>query len=367
MRFSDLKKNKTPAAPAPVAAPPPPIAPARPSPPPAAPARPPERPPERAPVAWTKAPLAPAPAPARDDASDRSAARAAYGRAIEAVRVALAAVDSAGSVAAAAAASRELAELAASGNSALLALTQYGTPDEPTAAHSVNVAILSGLLAHELGSSASDIQTLALAGLLHDLGRARPYRLALKTVAAPEAQAIRRSLVGLAARLADNPDLPAAEIAPAARVISQLHAERVGGVEAQILSLCDVYDALTHGYDGKPGLNPGAAFKALNSVAGGWERSCIKAFLQLVSPFPPGSLLELADGRVGCVIAVNQKTLTRPVIEVWAASDGREVLPGTIIDLSRELLIGIAGSPDDKRLALPAVARRLPAARVWNA
>jgi len=80
-------------------------------------------------------------------------------------------------------------------------------------------------------------------------------------------------------------------------------------------------------------------------AAGRFDRRVLRAFLDAVSAFPVGSLVELKKGIVGRVIRSNPGEHTRPVIEVIGA-DGEPT----------EWTIDLAKDPNVKIVrALPAL------------
>lgn len=139
---------------------------------------------------------------------------------------------------------------------ALLTVTRLKTKDEYSYRHSVAVCALVTHFAGHLGLDADTVRNLGLAGLLHDIGKiaipsellGKPGGLADDEVALVQTH----PQVGYDI-LADEPDLP-----DVVREMCLHHHERIDGrgypsglsgdaisAPVRILSICDVYDAVT--------------------------------------------------------------------------------------------------------------------------
>lgn len=372
MRLSDLKKKASrPAEPPPPRVDEPPVrpAPARSaSPPPAAqPAKP----------AGPAARKAVKPAPVNLD-RQRLQAKALYGRLIGELQPILGAVgpQPAGALDSLAATVGEISESALAGNQALLLQANCDSPDDPVCSHSANVAIFCVYVAAGLRWPAADLARLGLAALLHDLGRPMSFRLGLEPgLSADEVWRIRAAMEEAPKRLDLFPDADEEAKGALASIILQLHSlpqaagatgpDRVA-LSAQLVSLCDLYEALTHGWEGHPHVPAHLAFKTLLSFKNRFESSIVKRLIENISPFPLGTLIQLADGRVACVVGINPGMITRPLVEVWLQSDGSAQDPTVVVDLSQELLTGIAGAADVKKPVVAAAAERVRAHWLWK-
>ncbi len=319
------------------------------------------------------APIKPAPVPAVDPES----ARRVYGRAVDAVRAALATEGprSAGVFPALADAANAIADNIKSGDQALLVWTGCSTPADPAVAHSVNVAIFSAHLAAGLGWNREELVRLALAALLHDISGRKSYRLGLGGLSAQEEQSIRFSLKEAPRALDQFDDAPSDLKLLLASIISQLHKTGPEAppdavldkiqLSAQIVTLCDLYEAMTRGRDKAPMLAQ-LAFKHLLGVKERFGHVLVKRLIEQLSPFPPGSLIQLADGRVGCVVKIDKKMLTRPLVDLWLESDGKPRETPKLLNLAAEPLVAVLGPADESKVAASGVAEKLEALRTWR-
>lgn len=85
----------------------------------------------------------------------------------------------------------------------------------------------------------------------------------------------------------------------------------------------------------RPAILPHEAVKQIlvNTRRNRFDRAIVRAFLDAVSAFPIGSLIELEEGVRGQVVRANPGAHTRPVIVV-VGPDGNPT--DSVIDLSKE-------------------------------
>lgn len=197
--------------------------------------------------------------------------------------------------------------------------------------HSVNVMVLAMLLGRSLGLGATALQRLAAAGLLHDIGK-----------------------IELPAHIAE----PGSELAPGDRQLYESHVQRSvelirrmgfdeGVVQAigehhqmrdgsgfpkrgsdvaisshgQILALVNRYDRLCNPLHGEPSHTPHEALARLFAQ----ERqrfdaaTVLAAFIRMMGVYPPGSIVQLDDGRYARVVSSNAQSPLRPCVLPFVA------------------------------------------------
>jgi HD-GYP domain-containing protein (c-di-GMP phosphodiesterase class II) len=192
--------------------------------------------------------------------------------------------------------------------------------------HSIASAVWAAILGRHLGFDRANLDTLALGGLLLDVGKAR----------VPE------TLTGREGRLNDNEfatmmshvrlGMDLVKLMPGinADVLTMVagHHERADGsgypgglkgadipVFARIAGLVDCYDAMTSRRPWAPPKSPYDAIRELNSLAGTlFQREMVEQFVQAVGMFPPGSVVEMQSGEVGIVIEQNAVRRLRPTV-----------------------------------------------------
>jgi HD-GYP domain-containing protein (c-di-GMP phosphodiesterase class II) len=108
---------------------------------------------------------------------------------------------------------------------------------------------------------------------------------------------------------------------------------------ARIAAVADVYDAITSERIYAPAKPAYVGVQTILAGAGTqFDPAIADVFRRLVAPFPPGTELELADGREGIVVSVPEHELDRPVVRVVSG-------PSAPFDVSlaEDRSLGIAG------------------------
>ena len=227
-----------------------------------------------------------------------------------------------------------------------LIVAMQHSKDEYLYDHCVNVSLLSMAIASHLGLDRERIIEIGLGGMLHDIGMLRvplSVRLSRTGLADREWQEIHRHPLHTLDMLADLRGIPQ----PVKFIGYQAH-ERIDGKGyprsrsgrqlqeyAKIVSIADVYAAMTHERPYRPPMSPYvAAATILNEgAADKFDRVLVRAFLDTLSLFPIGSRVGLSDGSMARVLRANPDLHTRPVVEELTV-DGCPI--GHVIDLSRD-------------------------------
>jgi len=114
-------------------------------------------------------------------------------------------------------------------------------------------------------------------------------------------------------------------------------------LEAKILGLVDTYTGLTAPASLRPGVRPHEAIRQIvRSRHEAFPPALIKALLTEISVFPPGTLVRLNTGEVGCVVAVNRHHPLRPRLSMHDARGGNPGAP-KVLDLSEMPFLYITG------------------------
>ena len=205
----------------------------------------------------------------------------------------------------------------------ILAVKQY----EPlTYCHSVNVAMLSLLLARQLGLDAPTTAALVEAALLHDIGKTRlPVEVVKKRGALGkwEKSLVESHTTFGAEILVDIDGLRA--LTP---VVALEHHRAVKGtgypdlgagvvphVMSQIVSVADVYEALTGARSYQAPTLPEQACLVLARLAGEkLNTALVKAFVNAVTFFPLGSLVRTSRDEIGVVVGTSTGDPLHPVL-----------------------------------------------------
>ncbi len=216
---------------------------------------------------------------------------------------------------------------------ALLNLIGSNETKEEFFLHALNVCSLSLMVGQDLGLSREDAEKLALGALFHDIGELK----------FPAEQLFRKGMMSASERknfLSTHPKygVELAEKLPnfpyeAIDVIRQHH-ERLNGSGfptgkkedqishfAKIVMVVDEYDELCHHQDPAKSLIPSEALSYLYVKCRHtlWHDAVVSLISQL-GVYPPGSLVNLSNQKIGIVTSVNLANRLRPVILVYDES-----------------------------------------------
>lgn len=194
-----------------------------------------------------------------------------------------------------------------------ICINDLRTSDEYTYQHSVDVSILVTMLGKNLGLSKKYLNELAQAGLLHDIGK----------------QKIPNEILNKPARLTDKEmaimrthTILGYEIANKMHNISEnvkkgilQHHEKIDGsgypfrlkdneitMYAKMLSIVDVYDALTQKRCYKAQLTSAEAFSIMSGDIRTFDRKFFIEFFKHITFYPLGSQVILTDGTIWEII-----------------------------------------------------------------
>jgi HD-GYP domain-containing protein (c-di-GMP phosphodiesterase class II) len=230
---------------------------------------------------------------------------------------------------------------------ALISLARLKTADEYTYMHSVAVCALMIALARQLNLDDHDTREAGVAGLLHDLGKAKispdilnkPGRLT-----DAEFRIVKTHPVIGHSMLMESYD-----VGETALDVCLHHHEKMDGsgypfgfppekisLYARMGAVCDVYDAITSNRPYKAGWNPAESLHKMAQWADGhFDRRVFQAFVKSVGIYPIGSFVRLHSGRMGVVVEQGQASLLNPKVKVFFSSKSRTRMNPEIVDLSR--------------------------------
>lgn len=200
--------------------------------------------------------------------------------------------------------------------------------DDYTYNHSLNVTVLSVVLATELKLSRDTIYELALGALVHDTGKMFIHKDILNKpgkLTPDEFEQIKKhSELGFK-YLCDNLDIP-----ESAKIAALQHHEQYNGHGypgglvgnsihqfGRIISVADVYDALSSDRPYRKAMLPSDAVEYIMSGYGTmFDPSVVKALTKKIAPYPIGTCVLLSTGDIGIVMKNNESTSLRPVVKL---------------------------------------------------
>ena len=235
---------------------------------------------------------------------------------------------------------------------AIPSVTRLKSRHEYTFLHSVAVCGLMIGLAHELHLPEADIYDIGMAGLLHDIGKARvPTLLLDKPGPLDDAEFdvvkshTERGLE-LLTRSGGVPEI--------ALDVCAHHHERIDGtgypfnlsqdrlsVHARMGAICDVYDAVTSARAYKPAWSQSEALEWMASTHGQFDPHMLDAFRKMIAVFPSGSIVRLQSDRLAVVMDDPAADPLTPPVVAFLCAETRRALDWCRIDTVRDPVIGV--------------------------
>jgi len=224
--------------------------------------------------------------------------------------------------------------------------------DEYTYTHSINVSLLAVILGKHLELDKPTLLKLGLAGMYHDVGKARiPEAILNKPGKLTEAEfrvMKTHPLEGYKV-MAGQPDLDPEIL----RAVVEHHERFDGagyprgltgesiGLFSRIIAVVDVFDALTSRRVYKDAMAPAKALGMMYQWRDkDFPPGAIENFIRCIGVFPVGSLVRLSGGEYGIVAVVNPQKPTKPEVKVVLDAKMRPQMP-RVLDL-----LALEGTPE---------------------
>jgi len=242
-----------------------------------------------------------------------------------------------------------------------------------THTHSLNVAVISLMLAKSLDMTTNDATQLGLGAIFHDIGKTQiPDRIAKKTDALSKAEiSLMQQHPTMGGKIATELGIGAQAI----RIILQHHEcmdgsgypaklklEEIDRL-ARIVAVANLYDNLCNPINVAQAMTP---YEALSHMFAHQRSKCDAAILKLLiksfGVYPPGSLVRLSDGEHGIVISVNPNKPLRPFVLLNAPEVPRDT--PLLINLGEEASLSITHCLRQNQLPKDVLDYLQPATRI---
>ncbi len=228
---------------------------------------------------------------------------------------------------------------------AIMSVTRLKDRHEYTYVHSVAVCGLMIGLARQMGLDPSLHHEIGLAGLLHDIGKARVPTMLLNKPSAltTEERVIMRDHArwGFETLTVGDETLDKSNrMSPIVLDVCLHHHERIDGsgypdrqrgenisIYARMAAICDTYDVITSARVYKSAQSPAEALELLGNNPGKFDPDILRSFSALIGVFPVGSMVRLQSDRLAVVLESDETNPTAPPVCPFFCIKTRQKLP----------------------------------------
>ena len=216
--------------------------------------------------------------------------------------------------------------------------------------HSLNVSLLSMMLAKELKAPAPVVQLVGMGALFHDIGELEiPDRIVRKQEARNKAEtSLLQMHCEYGINIAKKMQLPNEVM----QVIAQHH-ERVDGsgypkglaaaqmsLLSRIVSLVNAYDELCNPPNPAHAMTPHEAVSTMFAQQRNqFDPLAMSTFVRCIGVYPPGTIVSLSNGATAIVTSVNTSKPLRPVVLVHDPAIPKD--EAVLVDLETEQDVSI--------------------------
>ncbi|AWB69087.1 phosphodiesterase [Saccharobesus litoralis] len=230
---------------------------------------------------------------------------------------------------------------------ALACMTRIREKDQYLMEHSLNVSILMSIFAKHLQLEPQLIQDLATGAFLHDIGKVKiPDEILNKPgkLTPEEFEVIKTHATHSLEILQNTQGLSAVSVQVAAE-----HHEKLNGTGypkglkgdeisqwGKMITIVDIYDAMTADRVYKKGMTPAAAFKFMkNMVPDELDEKLLNSFIQCVGIHPVGTVVKLTSGKLAIVTKSNKLNPLKPRVKVFYHAKHQHYTEPKDLDLAK--------------------------------
>ncbi|HSG23417.1 MAG TPA: HD domain-containing phosphohydrolase [Azonexus sp.] len=217
--------------------------------------------------------------------------------------------------------------------------------------HSLNVTMLSMMMARDIKLPTEVVGLLGMGALFHDIGRKEiPNRILMKSE--PMTQAERHLYemhcqygVEIGQRLQFAPLVLAIirehhELFDGSGYPQKLKGEAIG-LLSRIVALTNHYDELCNPLNIADALTPHEALSLMFAkLRNKFDPKLLQVFIRCLGVYPPGTIVQLSNGVIGMIATVNANKPMKPMIVIYDAEIPKS--EALLVDLERETDLNIA-------------------------
>jgi putative nucleotidyltransferase with HDIG domain len=198
--------------------------------------------------------------------------------------------------------------------------------DDYTYSHSLNVSLMAIIIAKWMGFSEKQIDEVAIAGLLHDLGKTKVSQELLSKpgkLTQGEFEEVKKHTI-LGYMLVEK----VVDISPEIKYAILMHHEKIDGtgyptgamenqipLYAKIIAVADIYDAMTSNRTYRDRLCPFEVIKEFEmQTYGKLDTEVLSVFLKNIANSYLGDFVELNNGEIAEVVFINPNRIWQPIV-----------------------------------------------------
>ena len=217
--------------------------------------------------------------------------------------------------------------------------------------HSLNVTMLSLMMARDIKLPQEVVSTLGIGALFHDIGHKEiPSKILMKK--GPLNQAERHLFemhcqygVDIGQRLGLTPDVLAIirehhEFFDGTGYPSKLKGESIG-LLSRIVVIANHYDELCNPVNINDALTPHEALSTMFAkLRNKFDQKLLQVFIHCLGVYPPGTIVQFSNGVIGMVVTVNTAKPMKPLVLIYDADIPRD--EAILVDMECEADANIA-------------------------
>lgn len=217
--------------------------------------------------------------------------------------------------------------------------------------HSLNVTILSMMMARDIKLPPAVVSALGMGALFHDIGHKEiPPKILLKTEALTPAERHFYELhpqygVDIGLRLQFSSGILAIirehhELFDGSGYPARLKGEAIG-LLSRIVTIANYYDELCNPLNINDALTPHEALSLMFAkLRSKFDPKLLQVFIRCLGVYPPGTIVQLSNGVIGMVTTINTARPMKPMVMIYDADIPKE--EAILVDMEHETDINIA-------------------------